>query len=232
MNFKFFLIALTIFSSSLLLSAQSHTNPLNPRDEVGNIHNDVLREFAGMDLGVDLSYDQIFSIIDDIASQNQSRLDEYGIEMGGYDTGIISEAYDDFENNYANVISASSVSEESKAMMQEVIDATFDGGTTYDGFIGLVKQKESELLDGFGNTLSTPELNLMLDALSVARHSAHLWLVELGSSGGNGGNGQTLKKRGQRWWVIGADIGGFIFGNAAGALYASGTAFYITSSEE
>lgn len=236
MKFNSFLIAAIVLLSGFQVSAQSPDNPANPRDEAGDIHNNILRTFSSMTLSPGMSNEQIAEIVVQIASSQSGALEELGIRYDDIDPDLLTEMYEDYGNNYSNLIQATSLSNESKAMAQRVVDATFDPSTTYASFVGLVKSQENELINGFGRSLSTSELNVMLDAMSVARHSAYLWIVEQklggGKSGENVGGGEAFVKPGRGWIIAGADLGGALLGGLAGAYYGSAGAYYITEGFE
>ena len=160
-----------------LSTSTRFVNRSNPRDEVGTIHNEVLREFASKELESGLSHGELIEEIKAIVVTKSGRLGAYGITDTGFDEDQISRVYEDYSNRYANIVAESRLSESAKSYAQQVIDLTFDPDVTYEGFIDKVTSLENELIASRASgskSMSDSDYNQMLDLSSIARHSAQL----------------------------------------------------------
>ncbi len=206
----------------------NYRNPENPRDAVGHIHNQVLRDFSERKLRDDLSYDEVIAIIREIILLRQEQLDEYGIQDLEFNKTFIQQAYADYDNMYANVINNSQLSPAAKAYTQEIVNLTFDNSVDYPDFIEGVKVRENELIATHqwnSQVISENEYVLLLDFSSISRHSAALWLSEKNIDGDK----KKMSKKTRGWIIVGADVLGGVFGGFAGVGYASGGAYYLTA---
>lgn len=207
-------------------NAQDYKNSLNKFDEIGEIHNLLMNDLINKNLAKDLEISTVVAEIRKLIENNSTYRDAIGAENLDFDTNLIDNAIADYKNNYANLIKNSSLSSYSKKIVQEILDLTFNENTSYQSFISSIKKKENYIIS---SSIGSDEKENLLKTTSVARHSAYLWAVSKNLDGSNNATTAAKKMKGTVWIIIGADLLGAGLGGAAGAMYGSGCAYYITA---
>ena len=191
------------------MAASNPANPKNEFDFVGEIHNQIVSEFITETEGQKLTNKEVLEKVESITLSNTDYSKHFGTEYYGLTEEQVDEGINDFSNEFENIISDLPISEESKAIFNELIGKTFEienSQLSYEEYKDYVLQLEEKTFDN--NALPEKEKDSILYTTSVARYSSYLWVGSKDDS--------TSKKH--FGWVIAGDVAGGIIGGIFGGV--------------
>lgn len=201
------------------------SNPENPWEHYGLIHNDILDELKSKKIEKPTMFSKKVNQLDVTINYTLEKFDEkYGnsVMETGKKSSVdeIKHILNDGENFYTNVIDEytkdiKNVHIAIKDLFQVIERYSKDTFVEYADLKADIVAIESKIIEG-DYFLSEEEKDFVLKITSIARHSFYYWSSQQ----------KIVSKTGKRplwkWIVVGAaDIAGGITGSVAGALGAS-----------
>ncbi|WP_392447155.1 hypothetical protein ACF3OB_06490 [Capnocytophaga canis] len=204
------------------------SNPQNPWEHYGLIHNDILDELKAKKIkdfkkNPDLFGKSVKS--DENLDYALNRLNEKygreGVDLGGESTkDEIKHILNDSDNFYANILEEYTgnnvnVNIAVKDLFRLIEDFSKQDEVQYESIKDEIVKFESKILDNT-YSLNSEDKDFVLKMTSVARYSFYFWSNQSQPSS------KTGKRPWWKWVVVGAaDVAGGVTGNVAGALGAS-----------
>lgn len=222
---KVFVIAFLILNFNI---GNAQSNPNNPYDYVGSIHNEILTEFYKT--RKENKSNTIQENIDKISlltTSNKNFNKHFTNKNFNWATSkLFTDTAKDAPSRLSNVINNLKISKQAKNLSIQLLDIVLDNDyKDLNKFYNLIIEFENSIIN---SKLNNDEKEHLLCSSSIARYSAFL---AFGNSQNNDGVQSKSKGSG---WRIAADVGGGIlgwaFGGVAGGIAgaAFGTGLYDT----
>ncbi len=191
----------------------AQSNPNNPYDYAGIIHNEVLIDFyktrkENQNSTIQENIDKISVLTN---SNKKFKKHFANTNFNWATSKLFIETSKDAPSRLSNVIDGLKISAQAKILSKQLLDIVLDNDyKDLTKFYNLIIQFENSIIN---SKLNDDEKEYLLSSSSVARYSAFL---AFDNSTGNSNGVQSKAKGGG--WRIAADVGGGLLGWAFGGL--------------
>ena len=174
---KIILFLIAALTSLTVLAQKSPSNPKNPSDYMGRIHNDLVQQFIATYGGTTLPTAMVLDNMQKIANSNP----EFAAlpkSSKPVPMKYIEMAKTDYKNNFRNVVSTLGLSKTAQREVQALIDYHFNLGfakakTSYEDYFKYIVKIEDRVIAD--KSIIADDKNIILAGTAIARHSIHMW---------------------------------------------------------